>query len=102
MNHEAETLTPKPERTPAAYQRDLRLARRVIAQLRDQALDSDEPFHLGDRTLDAAALDALWDGLDRVDTHFWNEASFRQYMASRAKNRQTGTQRPWWRFWSPR
>ena len=98
MNDETETLTPKPERTPAAYQRDLRLARRVIAQLRDQALDSDEPFHLGDRTLDAAALDALWDGLDRVDTHFWKEEGFRQYMASRAKPQPAVRPRPWWKF----
>ena len=33
-----------------------------------------EPFQVGEHALDAA-LDALWDGLDRVDTHFWHEES---------------------------
>ena len=71
MNREAETELPEPQRTPEAYRRHLLLARQVIAQLRDQAMESYEPFHVGDLSLDAAALDALWDGLDRVDTCFW-------------------------------
>jgi hypothetical protein len=58
-------------RTPAAYRRDLFLARQVIGQLRDQALESGDSFHVENRTFDAADLDALWDGLDRVDSHFW-------------------------------
>ena len=84
MTHETETQPPEPERTPTAYQRDLHRARLVIGQLREDALDSWEPFHVGNLVLDAAALDELWDGLDRMDTHFWKEASFRQYMESRA------------------
>ena len=32
-----------------------------------------EPFQVGCHALDAADLDALWDGLYRVDTHFWRE-----------------------------
>ena len=39
----------------------------MITTLRDRALKSGEPLHVGDR-----ALDALWDGLDRVDGHFWH------------------------------
>ena len=64
----------EPQRTPAAYRRDLLLPRQVVAQLRDQAMEADEPFRVEDLTLDAAALDALWDGLDRVDSHFWHVA----------------------------
>ena len=37
---------------------------------------------VGGLVLDAAALDELWDGLDRVDSHFWQEESFRRYMES--------------------
>ena len=65
MTHDMETQPPEPERTPAAHRRDLLLARQVIAQLRDQAREADEPFHVGDLALDAAALDALWNGLLR-------------------------------------
>ena len=50
------------------------LARQVIGRLRDEGLETGEPFQVGDRALDAAALDALWDGLDRVDSHFWHVA----------------------------
>ena len=53
------------QRTPAAYRRDLFLARQVIGQLRDQALESGKAFQVGNGALDAADLDALWDGLDR-------------------------------------
>ena len=63
MNHEKETLLPEPNRTPATHRRDLLLARQVIAQLRDQDIEADDPFHVGDLDLDAATLDALWDGL---------------------------------------
>ena len=73
MNHEKETLLPEPKRPPEAYRTNLLLARQVIAQLRDQAMEAEEPFHVGDLDLDTAALDALWDGLDRIDTHFWHE-----------------------------
>ena len=52
----------EPKRTLATYRRDLLLARQVVAQLREQALEADEPFHAGDLALDAAALDALWKG----------------------------------------
>ena len=50
------------------------LARQVIGRLRDEGLETGEPFRVGDRALDAAALDALWDGLDRVDSHCWHVA----------------------------
>ena len=62
----------EPRRSPMAYRRDLYLARQVVGQLRDEALETGEPFQVGGHALDAAALDALWDGLDRVDTHFWH------------------------------
>ena len=52
MTHEAETLLPEPQRTPAAYQRDLRLTRQVSAQLRDQPMDADDPFHVGNLALE--------------------------------------------------
>ena len=80
MNQETENLLPEPERTPAAYRRDLHRARLVVGQLRDEALASGEPFQVADLALDATALDELWDGLDRVDTHFWKDESFRRYM----------------------
>ena len=64
------TSMAEPQRTPAAYRRDLQLARHVVAQLRDQALASGEPFQVGTLALDAAALDALWDSLDGGDSHF--------------------------------
>ena len=35
------------QRTPAAYRRDLSLARQVIGQLRDQALESGKAFQVG-------------------------------------------------------
>ena len=76
MNHEAETLIPEPERTPEAYWRDLYRARLVIGQPRDKAMASGDPFQVADLALDAAALDDIWDGLDRVDSHFWEEKSF--------------------------
>ena len=44
MNQETETLLPEPERTPAAYRRDLHRARLVVGQLRDEALASGEPW----------------------------------------------------------
>ena len=91
----------EPERTPAAYRRNLHLARQVIGQLRDDVLASGEPFHVGNLILDAAALDELWDGLDRVDTHFWKGESFRRYMESRAEVPPAARQRPWWKFWGP-
>ena len=64
----------EPQRNPTAYRRDLLLPRQVVAQLRDPAMEADEPLRVEDLTLDAAALDALWDGLDRVDSHFWHVA----------------------------
>ena len=48
MNHEAETVRPKPERTPAAYRRDLHRSRLVIGQLRDDALAKGLPFKILD------------------------------------------------------
>ena len=45
------------------------------------------------------ALDELWDGLDRVDTHLWEEESFRRYMDSRSEIPPAGTKRSWWKFW---
>ena len=53
---------PEPQRTSTAYRRDLWLARQVIGQLRDQALESGDTFHVGDCAFDAAALDACGTG----------------------------------------
>ena len=99
MTHETENLTRDPERTPAAYQRDLQRARLVIGQMRDDALASGQPFQVADLALDAADLDELWDGLDRIDSHFWENESFRRYMESRSESPPAERQRPWWRFW---
>ena len=55
----------QPRRTPAVYRRDLYRARQVVGKLRDDAMESGDVFQVGDRALDVAALDALWDGLDR-------------------------------------
>ena len=44
MTHDMETLLLGPERTPAAYRRDLYRTRLVIGQLRDEAMASGEPF----------------------------------------------------------
>ena len=101
MNHEKETLLPEPKRTPEAYRPNLLLARQVIAQLRDQAREAEDPFHVGDLDLDTAALDALWDGLDQEDSHFWENESFRRYMESRSESPPAERQRPWWKFWGP-
>ena len=68
-----------------SHRRDLHRARLVVGQLRDEALASGEPFQVADLALDATALDELWDGLDRVDTHFWKDESFHRYMESRAE-----------------
>ena len=88
---------PEPQRTSAAYRRDLFLARLVIGQLRDQALGTGEAFHVGGRTFDAAALDALWDGLDRADSHFWQVEEL-----DRMRKSAQGRERParaWWKLW---
>ena len=50
----------------------------VIGQLRAEAM-----------AMDTAALDALWDGLDRVGTHFWKaEASAVTWNPGREPSRQ--------------
>ena len=46
-------VMPDSRRTSAAYRRDLWLARQVIGQLRDQALESGDTFHVG--VVDAVA-----------------------------------------------
>ena len=101
MTDATETLTQEPERTPAAYRRDLLLARQVIGRLRDDALETGTPFHVGNLALDAEGLDALWDGLDRIDTHFWHAESFHPHMESRTEAPRAERQRPWWQFWGP-
>ena len=90
------------ERTPGARAgAHLRRARLVIGQLRDDAQESGEPFHVADLALDAAALDELWDGLDRIDSHFWNDVESRQQMMHRSENSPPGGRSTWWKFWSP-
>ena len=74
----------EPQRNPSAYRWNLLLARQGLGQLRDEALANGEPFHVGDLALDAAALDALWDGLDRVDTHFWEVEGIERWKRSSA------------------
>ena len=59
-------MTNETERTPETYRRDLYRARLVIGQLGDEAMASGESLPAAD-----LALDALWDGLDRIDSHFW-------------------------------
>ena len=39
--------TNAPQRNPAAYRRDLHLARQVVGRLRDEALGTGEAFHVG-------------------------------------------------------
>ena len=70
--------------------------------LEEHGVDNDaKELKVPDLALDAAALDDLWDGLDRVDTHFWKAESFRRYMESRSESLPAESQRPWWRFWGP-
>ena len=73
--------------------------RLVIGQLRDDALETGTPFHVGNLALDTAALVKLWDGLDPVDTHFWEEENLRRYMESRAEAPMAERKKPWWKFW---
>ena len=96
MTNATETLTQELERTSPAYRRDLLLARQVIAKLRDEAMETGTPFHVGN-----LALDTLWYGLDRIDTHFWHAESFHPHMESRTGTRPADRQRPWWQFWGP-
>ena len=101
MTHATETPTSETGRTPDAYRRDLHRTRLVIGQLRDPALATREPFQVGDLALDAAALDDIWDSLDRGDTHFWEDESFRRYMESRSEALPAGDNTPGGRFWGP-
>ena len=55
MMYEAETLLTEPECTPAAYRRDFHRARRMIGQLRDDALASGDSFQVANSILDATA-----------------------------------------------
>ena len=82
---------PEPQRTSAAYRRDLWLDRQVIGQLRDQALECGDTFHIGNR-----ALEALWDGLERVDSHFWQGRGLERM--HRDPQHQGQPQHCWWRF----
>ena len=63
-------------RTSARYRRDLAKAREILGFLREQAQESGSPFvmewRMGTKSYDADDLDELWDGLDRVDSHFWH------------------------------
>ena len=70
----------------------------MIGQLWDQALGSGEAFQVGDRALDAAALDALWDGLDRVDSHFWQVEELDRIRRN-AQLRERAPD-PWWKVWA--
>ena len=88
------------QRNPTAYRRDLLLARQVIGRLRDEALASGETFHVGNLALDAAALDTLWDGLDRVDSHFWEVEGIERWKRSIASQGLPPRAKPWWRVWA--
>ena len=63
-------------RTSARYRRDLAKAREILGFLMEQAQESGSPFvmerRMGTKSYDADDLDELWDGLDRVDSHFWH------------------------------
>ena len=70
--------------------------------LEEHGVDNDaKELKVPDLALDAAALDDIWDGLDRVDTHFWENESFRRYMESRSEAPPAESHLPWWRFWGP-
>ena len=62
-------------RTSARYRRYLAKAMEILGFLREQAQESGSPFvmecRMGTKSYDADDLDELWDGLNRVDSHFW-------------------------------
>ena len=89
------------QRNPTAYRRDLLLARQVTGRLRDEALASGEPFHVGDLALDAASLDDCWDGLNQVDSHVWEvEGIERRWKRSVASQGLPPRTKPCWRVWA--
>jgi hypothetical protein len=87
------------QRTPTAYRRDLYLTRQVVGKLRDEAMESGEAFQSGSLTLDAAAPDALWDGLDRVDSLFWEVEGLERWKRSAASQEPPRT-KSWWKVWA--
>ena len=74
-------------------------AGRVVGQLRDEALASRGPFQAGSLTLDAAALNALWDGLDRVDSLFWEVEGLERWKRS-AASQEPPRIKSWWKVWA--
>ena len=88
----------EPQRTSEAYRRDLLLARQVIAQLRDQAMEADEAPPRRGPGPGRSRPRRLWDGLDRVDTHFWHvDGLERLRHNAHTEGRRA---RRWWRVWS--
>ena len=67
---------------------------------RDRSLASGEPFQVADLALDAAALDELWDGLDRVDSHFWEMESLGRIRRDHAAQDPLPRPNAWWKFWA--
>ena len=65
-------------------------------RLRDEALETGELFQVGGRALDAV-LDALWDGLDRVDSHFREVEELDRIRRGASKEQRP---RPWWKVWA--
>ena len=86
----------EPQRNLMAHQRELLLARPVVAQLRD--LEAVDPLHVGSRALEAAALYSLQDRLDRIDSHFrWVEEQDRIRRGAFKEQRP----RTWRKMWTP-
>ena len=96
MTNKAGTLLLEPERTLAAYRRDLYRARLVIVQLRDETMASGSPFQVADPALDATAPDELWDGLEPTS---WKKNRSASTWSPGQNLRWRGPSAPGWKFW---
>ena len=98
MNQETETLLPEPERTPAAYRRDLHRARLVVGQLRDEA-PAESPSRL--RTWPWTPLPSMSSGTGWIG---WTPTSGKTRASAATWSQGGGAgvlppERPWWKFW---
>ena len=58
---------------------------------------SGEPFQVAGLALAAAALDGLWDELDRVDSRFWEVEELEQIRRGVHEKQRPW---PWWKVWA--
>ena len=74
----------------------------ALSKLSDhfQSIHTPVSFQVGDRALDAAALNAIWDGLDRVDSHFWEVEELERWKRSAASQASPPRTKPWWKVWA--